>query len=121
VSFTTKPRWALGAIVISSALVLPACSSSGGGGGGDAVSTQQIVDKLKHDPYIATAKAQLGDKVDKLNAVVDCVAKAMKKDVKQADLKAYVTGKKTLDDLAGAKTKVTSDATPCIEHAVGVS
>ncbi|HEU5267089.1 MAG TPA: hypothetical protein VFU35_10325 [Jatrophihabitans sp.] len=107
-----------GALVLS---VLSGCSSSGGGGGDNQVTQQQIVDKLKNDPRIASAKAQLGNQADKLNKVLDCVAKAMKKDIKQGDLKAYVSGKKTLDDLSGAAKQVTADATTCIKDVVGAS
>lgn len=119
-TLAANTRRAIGATTVCVALVLSACSSSGGGGGGgDGISQQQIADKLKSDPEVSAAKTQLGDKADKFNAVVDCIAKAMKKDIKQSDLKAYVTGKKKLDDLAAAKDKVAQDATTCVKDVIG--
>jgi hypothetical protein len=121
VSIAANSRRAVGVLAICSALVLPACSSSGSAGGDDGVSTQKIVDKLKSDPRVQAAKSQLGDKASKFDDVVDCIATAMKKDIKQSDLKAYVTGKKKLDDLATAKDKVATDATNCVKQVVGSS
>lgn len=120
-SIAGNARRAVGALVICSALGLPACSSSGSGGGDSGVSTQQIADKLKSDPRVQAAKSQLGDQAAKFDAVVDCIATAMRKDIKAADLKAYVTGKKKLDDLATAKDKVATDATNCVKQVVGSS
>lgn len=120
-SIPANTRRAVGVLTLCSALVLPACSSSGNGGGDNGVSTQKIADKLKSDPRVQAAKTQLGDKAAKFDAVVDCIATAMKKDIKSSDLKAYVTGKKKLDDLATAKDKVTQDATTCVKQVVGSS
>jgi uncharacterized protein YbcV (DUF1398 family) len=118
VFFTTTAGRAFGVLAISAALVLPACSSSGGSGD-SGVTTQQIADKLRKDPNVTALKSQLGDNVSKFNDFIECVAGAMKKDIKQSDLKAYLTGDKKLDSLATSKDKVATDARTCAKQVGG--
>ena len=123
-----QARALIGSILVCAALALSACSSSGSGSGGSGGGStdsgptlQQIANKIKSDPQVQALKKQMGAQANKFDAVVDCIAAVAKKDVNKSDLEAYVTGKKSLNDLASAKNKVTSDATTCLTKVLGGS
>lgn len=100
-------------------LGLAACSSSGGGG---SVSQTQLESKLRKDPQMTQLTTQLKGDKKKVDIVVTCIAKALKKDADQKDLADYVHGKKNLADIGGkakgSAQKAHDDAQTCAQQAV---
>lgn len=103
---------------------LVGCSSSKSSGG---VSLTQLEDKLKSEPSIQQAQAQAppaGKGV--VNALIECVAKAMEQQADPNELKQYVQGKLNLNDIGGkskgsgnaAENEVKNCARPAISSAV---
>lgn len=106
----------LGAVVVATCVA--ACSSSGGGG----VSTTKLESKLKNEPAISSVISQGGAKAKVTSQLVDCIAKALKKDADPDDLAKYVDGKMNLNDIGGkdkgSANDAQSDAKTCAQNAV---
>jgi hypothetical protein len=104
---------------VAAALGLAACSSSGGSG---SVSQSKLAAKLKSEPSLQSVLNQGGTKGKVANDLVDCLAKALKKDADQSDLSKYVDGKMNLNDVGGkdkgSSNKAAADAKTCATNAV---
>jgi hypothetical protein len=104
---------------VAGVLCLAACSSSGGG---SSVSQSKLASKLKSEPSIQTVIKQGGTQSKIATELVDCIAKALKKDANQSDLKKYVDGKMNLNDVGGkskgSANKAEADAKSCATTAV---
>jgi hypothetical protein len=117
----TQHRATLKLTAVAAALCLAACSSSGGGSSG-SVSQSKLAAKLKSEPSLQTVLHQGGTKAKIANQLVDCIAKALKKDADQSDLSKYVDGKMNLNDVGGkdkgSANKAEADARTCATTAV---
>ena len=115
----TQHRATLKLTAVAAALCLAACSSSGGG---SSVSQSKLAAKLKSEPSLQTVLHQGGTKAKIANQLVDCIAKALKKDADQSDLSKYVDGKMNLNDVGGkdkgSANKAEADARTCATTAV---
>jgi predicted FMN-binding regulatory protein PaiB len=116
----TQHRAILKLTAVAGALCLAACSSSGGGG--SSVSQSKLSAKLKSEPSLQTVLHQGGAQGKVANQLVDCIAKALKKDADQSDLSKYVDGKMNLNDVGGkdkgSTNKAEADAKTCATNAV---
>ncbi|SHF80577.1 hypothetical protein SAMN05443575_0943 [Jatrophihabitans endophyticus] len=97
-----------------------ACGSdSDSGGGGGSVSQSQLEQKLKSDSDL---KTQLSGKIPSqaMDLTYTCVAKAMKKDLSDSDLKNYVDDKKSINSIGtkGQSTKLATDLKNCLLNGV---
>lgn len=115
----SRTRTAVIALVLAPGL-LAGCSSSGGSGSG--VSQSQLESKIKSEPSIQTLLKQGGAKASVTKQLVSCIATALEKDAKPADLKNYVAGKLTIEKV-GAKSKTAdnqaaTDAKTCASQVV---
>ncbi len=103
---------------VAAVLFLAACSSSGS----SSVSQSQLAAKLKSEPTIQSVIQQGGTKGKVATQLVDCIAKALKKDASGSDLKKYVDGKMNLNDVGGkskgSANKAEADAKSCATSAV---
>jgi hypothetical protein len=103
---------------VAGVLCLAACSSGSGG----SVSQSKLASKLKSEPSIQTVIKQGGTQSKIATELVDCIAKALKKDANQSDLKKYVDGKMNLNDVGGkskgSANKAEADAKSCATTAV---
>jgi ABC-type oligopeptide transport system substrate-binding subunit len=115
----TQHRATLKLTAVAAALCLAACSSSGGS---SSVSESKLAAKLKSEPSLQTVLNQGGTKAKIANQLVDCIAKALKKDASQSDLNKYVDGKMNLNDVGGkakgSANKAQTDAKTCATNVV---
>ena len=101
---------------MATSLLLTGCSSSGGGG----VNQSQLESKIKKEPQIQTLLSQGGKKAKLTDALVGCIAKALKKDADPSDLKKYVQGKLDINDVGGkskgSASKAKTDVQTCAQN-----
>jgi hypothetical protein len=97
-------------------VLLAACSSDNG------VSESKLESKIKSEPSIQSVLNQGGTKADVADALVQCIAQALRKDADQDDLKKYVDGKLNLSDVGGrskgSALDAQADAKTCAQSAV---
>lgn len=88
------------------------------GCGGTSHSADDVAKQLKKEPtFVELKKVLAGDKYDK---AIDCIANYLHEKGKSADIDAWLSGKKRLEDVKGSDSEANASATAekCVKNAM---